>query len=1000
LEYAYQLLETSPETSIFWVHASSQARFEESYKRIAAEFEIPGLDVLQPVRNWLELRYKKPWLMIVDNVDDTLVFAKTSSGRSLLEYIPRAGNGSVLYTSRSRDVCFNLVDDPVMVSPMSNVEAKALLANGNLNTGADDECDQLIEELDCLPLAITQANSYVANRGNTISQYLQLYQRDELLKNMLLGHEFSHARREGRIHGSAAATLLISFQHIKLESPKAIELLFLMSLLDRQDIPQEFLTSDDISVVDFEEAIGILKSYSLITEGSAENCFSMHQMVQEVARVTLTDEPENAFRQFAFRAVQVLASKFPDGEFATWKTCARYLPHAEAVLRRGVEGKPTEYLLEFTRLLSNVAFYTSKHKFPEAIEQAEESLRILQLAGQRSSPQLLQAKQKLAYIVYDQGDDDDRSVQLHREVFEAKEALLGPDHLDTLLAAEALSMALLASYDRGDDKESEELARRALAGKKRVMSDNDPKVLTSLLNVGLCLREQSKDSEAEAFLQQATVLNQQVHGEMHPETATALVNLGHLYRENERYEEALQYIHRATRIAERVYGAEHYETIIMQLHVSTVLNKSKKSEEAEPILRKWLPLIKRIWNHNHFWTLLCLRELHIALCKQSKLEEAESLVREEILERQQLIDSCSPKILPFMDQVAEIMYYAGKDDEAQAWRTKALAGWQRHYGDQDARTAHAMFELASGFFGLQQYDDSKAYFRKLISIRRSVLGSNHHSTLLAYFWLGKVLRKQKKFIESAACYRDVLAGWEIIHGYKHHFTLEAAEGLAFVLLDLKELKEAETLFQRVLTSRMETLGENDPLTFDSMEDLYSMYYKGDKFRESEELCRQMLKIQVRRSGENDHKTLRIKSNLLAALQKQKKPEADAILLDIESRCVKLGLLSFNEKKYADAAEYYERAFYLRAVKYGRGDLRTLTLRRKIGAVFTLQGDYEQAEEVYREVLDDIEQEDEPMDELKAEVCASLADLLDTLCRGDEAMRLRRSLRPAALGRKK
>ena len=72
-------------------------------------------------------------------------------------------------------------------------------------------------------------------------------------------------------------------------------------------------------------------------------------------------------------------------------------------------------------------------------------------------------KQKLAYIVSDRGEDDDRSVQLHRETFEAKEALLGPDHLDTLFAAEALSMALLECKDPENYKESEELALRAQA---------------------------------------------------------------------------------------------------------------------------------------------------------------------------------------------------------------------------------------------------------------------------------------------------------------------------------------------------------------------------------------------------------------------------------------------------------------------------------------------------------------------------------------------------------
>jgi hypothetical protein len=64
--------------------------------------------------------------MIVDSVDNTHIFVKTSSGKSLLEYIPQVGNCSVLYTSRSRDIYVDLVDDPVMVSPMPKAEVKVL----------------------------------------------------------------------------------------------------------------------------------------------------------------------------------------------------------------------------------------------------------------------------------------------------------------------------------------------------------------------------------------------------------------------------------------------------------------------------------------------------------------------------------------------------------------------------------------------------------------------------------------------------------------------------------------------------------------------------------------------------------------------------------------------------------------------------------------------------------------------------------------------------------
>lgn len=92
VEYAYRRKDQRADCSIIWIHGSTIARFEESYKRIATEFQLPGLadphiDVLQLVRNWFESEYQLPWLMVVDNVDDTQILEKMPSGKSPWEYL-------------------------------------------------------------------------------------------------------------------------------------------------------------------------------------------------------------------------------------------------------------------------------------------------------------------------------------------------------------------------------------------------------------------------------------------------------------------------------------------------------------------------------------------------------------------------------------------------------------------------------------------------------------------------------------------------------------------------------------------------------------------------------------------------------------------------------------------------------------------------------------------------------------------------------------------------
>ena len=119
IEYAYQVRDESPTTWVFWVHAGTQARFEEGYRRIAEMTRMEGWDnpkanVLRLVRNWLCDESNGQWVMIVDNADDSGVFFPPlnrtqaigvdkpgQATESLSEFLPQSPNGSILITSRS-----------------------------------------------------------------------------------------------------------------------------------------------------------------------------------------------------------------------------------------------------------------------------------------------------------------------------------------------------------------------------------------------------------------------------------------------------------------------------------------------------------------------------------------------------------------------------------------------------------------------------------------------------------------------------------------------------------------------------------------------------------------------------------------------------------------------------------------------------------------------------------------------------------------------------------
>ena len=142
IEFAHQLRAVSPQTSIFWVHASNSTRFQASYKAIAVELRLPGfddpkVDQLNAVYQWLLSESSGQWLLILDNVDDVDLVRPSHDktrvgqhGSNISQYLPQRDGGAILITSRDRDAAFSLVnqaDRLIDIKPMSKSEARSLV---------------------------------------------------------------------------------------------------------------------------------------------------------------------------------------------------------------------------------------------------------------------------------------------------------------------------------------------------------------------------------------------------------------------------------------------------------------------------------------------------------------------------------------------------------------------------------------------------------------------------------------------------------------------------------------------------------------------------------------------------------------------------------------------------------------------------------------------------------------------------------------------------------
>ncbi|OBT61032.1 hypothetical protein VE03_09628, partial [Pseudogymnoascus sp. 23342-1-I1] len=410
IEYAYRTRDRSPETWVFWVHASNAARFEQSFRDIANCIKLSGrqnskANIFQLVRDWLRNDRKGKWVLILDNVDDAsfLVEAQTTvqdgqtngidsgSLQPLVSYLPHSPNGSILITTRSRNTALKLVEqrDTIAVGPMSKRDALTLLEN---KLGGRDSCDDAAElavALEFMPLAIVQAAAYIYQRAPrySVREYVQDFRKSDRKRTSLLNYEGEQLRRDREAKNSIMITWQISFDHIRDIRPSASDLLSLMSFFDRQGIPEALLqnrsdqrnlqqdhtenddsfvhgddsySDDDVdgtsqaSVSDgFEDDILTLRNYSFISINLDGTTFEMHSLVQLATRKWLQAHGQQ--ERWKHQFIRNLHADFPTGEYENWASCQALFPHAQSAAAQQPGDQVS--LIHWTSILYKAAWY-------------------------------------------------------------------------------------------------------------------------------------------------------------------------------------------------------------------------------------------------------------------------------------------------------------------------------------------------------------------------------------------------------------------------------------------------------------------------------------------------------------------------------------------------------------------------------------------------------------------------------------------------------------------
>ncbi|KAJ2988984.1 hypothetical protein NUW58_g3700 [Xylaria curta] len=347
LQFAYWVKQNQPDYSIFWVPAYAEESFEKAYldiaKIIGIEIDSAKEDPKMTVRNHLSSEGMGRWLLIIDNADDQ----ETISGpSSIYDYLPMSHNGLTVFTTRLSELAQSVAGaNQIELHKMDDQEARHLLENSVVQDSVVHKqlrqdttlTMELLNELTCLPLAITQAAAYLnqnlKHHYSPVKRYLELLRNTEDDMVRLMSAKFYDHTRYQDSQNAVATTWLVSFEQIRAKDPIAAELLSFVSYIEPKAIPRSLLPKLG-SDVEMETAMGTLSGYAFLESRGVDDTYDMHSLVHLATRVWVQQQAPSENSYTAIDAVKHFSAIFPGPESANRQKWQVYFPHAFRLLSR------------------------------------------------------------------------------------------------------------------------------------------------------------------------------------------------------------------------------------------------------------------------------------------------------------------------------------------------------------------------------------------------------------------------------------------------------------------------------------------------------------------------------------------------------------------------------------------------------------------------------------------------------------------------------------------
>jgi tetratricopeptide (TPR) repeat protein len=642
---------------LLWAQASSRASVMSAYVEAAAA--AIGTDPAGDAESicvrfvgWLA-ETSRPWLIVLDDLADTA---------DLDGLWPVGPAGRLLITTRS--AASLPAPSQVLVLPVGVLSPREALGYlmGRLSADPDQRLGaiDLVNDLDCEPLALAQASAVIAESALSCRDYRSYFsrRREQL------------AQHSGTEPAAAAVTWTFSVEQADRIAPdgSAQTLLTLAALLDGHGIPGAVLTAP--AAVSYLASSGV---GGVLNEDRARGAL----VVLERAGLLQIDPAD----QWPTIRLSTVVQTAIQGAMPAEMLGRAVLAAADALLEAwpaNDRGTPTA---------------SSLRRCAASVQQSGGEL----LWAGACHPLLLRAGHSL-----DNAGLAGPAVAYWRELVAVSDRVLGPGHPDTLVVGEQLARACL-SADRAAD--AVPWFQWVLTRRIRALGPDHPDTIESRRSLGHALVAAQQLDDAITVLDGTVSDYERVRGPDHLDTLAARDELASAYQKAGQLAAAIDLCQRTLSLRERLQGGRHPDTMTTRQKLAEAYQADGRLKEALAQYKKALADRERVLGNDHLDTIATRSSMGSAYHSAGRIASTLQMYEQAGTDYERVLGVDHPDTLAHRVNLAHAYYAAGRVGDATTLLRDTAARCERALPAGDPLTQsvrESLTNIAGGLSPLPQ----------------------------------------------------------------------------------------------------------------------------------------------------------------------------------------------------------------------------------------------------------------------------------------------------------